>query len=134
MFKDEVLIEAARAVRPYLRDLIGPRAADLDALLSSLLQRYISGENVSSEILRLLQKDEATREWLAELLEDPSHLPPEFQAVRSGTFEPPPGRGNPKNPPKWICPVDGNYIAYRRSWSDPIPECLEHHVELVRAV
>jgi hypothetical protein len=128
---DDLLIDAARTIRRYLGDLVGPRAGDFDTQIAAHLQRYLDGAEAAGEMRNLLLSDEATGEWLAEFLDDPAHLPPEFQPVRSGGFRPLPGGGNPQPPPKWACPVDGNYVVYQHSSQDPIERCPEHHIDLV---
>jgi len=42
---DEVVLEAARSIRPYLNELAGPEAGDLDRQLSGLLGEAASGRD-----------------------------------------------------------------------------------------
>jgi hypothetical protein len=82
MMDDDIrIIEAARDIRAELRDIAGADADELDRALVPLLERADAGENVADEILAVLQRNPATREWLADRLagskaEPPPPVPP----------------------------------------------------------
>jgi len=78
MTDDDIrIIEAARDIRAELRDIAGADADELDRALVPLLERADAGENVADEILAVLQRNRATREWLADRLAGSKAEPPE---------------------------------------------------------
>jgi len=83
------LLEAARVIRPYLPDLVGPAADELDRQIGELLAAASSGENVTEALRSLLASHEATADFVAEVLADaplyrlPPELRPEGLVVRS---------------------------------------------------
>jgi hypothetical protein len=129
VIEDQVVLEAACAIRPYLPELLGNDASKVDAELSALLE-VESGSGVEVERLhRLLQRDEATREWLLEFLDDPAHVPPDVQAVRSSGVQFP--DGNPVRAVRYRCPEADHYVWYRRTVTERVAECPDHACTLV---
>src|SRR5262245_50938005 len=61
---DEAVLEAARGVRPYLAEFIGPAAADVDAELAGLLADADAGGDVEGGLRELLEAHQATRVFL----------------------------------------------------------------------
>src|SRR5262245_22537874 len=88
---DDPILDAARAIRPYLPRLIGPRADDVDRDLAQLLNRASSGELVDDEILAQLRRNPATHDWTAAFLER-GH-PPDVTVVREKGLQELPGHG-----------------------------------------
>ena len=77
MTDDDIrIIEAARDIRGELRDIAGADADELDRALVPLLERADAGENVADAILAVLQRNRATREWLADRLAGSKAEPP----------------------------------------------------------
>ena len=78
MTDDDIrIIEAARDIRRQLRDIAGADADELDRALVPLLERADAGENVADEIQAVLQRNPATRQWLADRLAGSKAEPPE---------------------------------------------------------
>jgi hypothetical protein len=122
---DEELAEAARAIRPYLGELVGDAAARFDSEIADLLEAAGSGHDVMTRLWSLLTSTAATESWTAEVLSDPLHRPPPLQsAVRRG-YEPLPGVGAPVPASKYTCP-HGDYIWYRPATGMPVPRCPTH--------
>ena len=69
---DEQLLEAARAIRPYLAELVGADADRVDGELAALLARSGDDEHgeVEGLILDCLMRNPATHDWAARFLID----------------------------------------------------------------
>ncbi len=113
--------EAARAIRPYLPDLIddGELARHLDRDIVSLLG---SVPDSLPDLWSTLTGNDVVAGWVNELLEDPLFRPHDVQPVRAAgkRFE------------RYACPVDGNFVWYREP-HEPVVQCPEHKVPLVPA-
>jgi hypothetical protein len=125
-------VEAARAIRPFLRELLPPTEADeLDGQIATLLNADMASE---VGIRRVLESREATSDFLAEVLEDaPLFRPPKFQEriLRDAIFNPLPGDAMPVHAGKYGCPKH-DYVWYRPSSGTEIPRCPTHGLELTR--
>ena len=119
---DEGLPEAARAIRPFLAELVGAEAPRFDAEIAGLLNGVQSGQEVTSRLRLLLDSNEAIAEWVAEVLEDPLHRPPDLQPLITRGYGPLPGSGGTLHAGKYGCPK-GDYVWYRRSVGVPVPRC-----------
>jgi len=75
---DEGVLEAARAIRPYLTDLVGPAAEQLDRRIAELLAAAVQGENVADTVRSLLDSREVTMDFVAEVLADVPHYRPPY--------------------------------------------------------
>jgi hypothetical protein len=73
-----LVLEAARAIRPYLQSLVGEEAARLDAALDDLLA-HPDQAGVDDAILDLLEPQETTRAWISGFWRA-GGLPPEVVA------------------------------------------------------
>jgi hypothetical protein len=118
----ESLLEAARSIRPYLREL----ADDPDAV-----DRELAAALAESDARRAraeLRRQRATRRWTTDFLRHgfPAELVP--PAVRSGAA--PPGHGEVVRAPRFRCP-SGDYVWYRRTAASAIPVCPTHDARLV---
>jgi hypothetical protein len=121
-----VALRVARLIRPHLPDLLGDEAGEVDGELARLLQRSEEGHAVVPDVVRVLHRHEATREWVANCL---------FAGVASDRgFEPVPGSVQYIPPSRWTCPhfAECGTEFFRYSVGEPVPLCPEHHVELVQ--
>jgi hypothetical protein len=121
------LIEVARAIRVYLNDLVD-QPAQIDARLVDLLQRSQHGENVDEELGLLLGEDYLV-DWVATFLEH--GMPPDVVVDSERGIEPLPGRGAPVRTDRFVCPVDGNFVFYRRHVGQRVPPCPDDGATLV---
>lgn len=129
---EEVVLEAARTIRPFLDDLLAPdAAAETDGALAALLAAAGDREPVHEEILRCFRAAPATRRWWLDFVG--SGLPPEVRLAAAPTRADIPGRGEIVPPPRYVCPVNGDYVWYRLSAIRPVPLCRTHNVRLQAA-
>jgi hypothetical protein len=133
---EQGLLEAARVIRPYLPDLVGPEAKRLDGQISELLARADTDDTVTTSLRSLLDQHEATRDFLAEVLADaPRYLPPDLRpdGVRSRDpgLQPLPGPVGPVYADLYSCPY-GDFEFYQLALDDPIPPCPTHGPGLTR--
>ena len=106
------ILEAARAVRPYLSELVGPAAGQLDTRIAALLNESATGAADPDALRVLLDAEAATRIFLQAVLDDaPYFRPPEVQFdVRRTGYQKPPGKMNTVlHLGKYICP-GGDYV------------------------
>jgi hypothetical protein len=129
---DDPVAEAARQIRPYLTELVGPQlAAELDSRIAGLLEDTTGREDATDRLRSVLEGNLATSEFLAEVLDDaPEYRPPKWQphTVRRG-FAGLPGDLLPMHAGKYGCPRS-DYIWYRPEVGVPVPECPTHHIVL----
>jgi CHAT domain len=90
----EGTLAAARAIQPYLPDLVGPAADELGRQITELLAAASRGENVIEALRSLLARYETTADFVTEVLADaPHYRPPELQLsywrTRSAAAKPP---------------------------------------------
>jgi hypothetical protein len=129
MSEDSRIIDAARAVRPHLSELLGPdRAAAVDADLAHLLNASPPLGDIERLILEALARHPATHGWAATFLEHGT--PPDLSRVAEKGYQAPPGTGSTTTIPRFACP-QGDYVWYRRSVGEPIPACPSHRVALL---
>lgn len=122
-FTPEDILEGGRSIRPFLPELLGNDAVQVDNQLAELLAQAKAEQQVDQQILEILKSYPDTRDWMAEFLSE--------QQVSKG-FEALPGKGQPISAPKYICP-EGDYVWYRRVVGATIPTCPTHGVLLVPA-
>jgi hypothetical protein len=137
---DEGVLEAARAIRPYLPSLVGPAAAaGVDQQIARLLALTHRDEDVVAALRSLLERHEVTGDFLTEVLADaPLYRPPHVQPgymrpTERGTnaIQPLPGDvGLIPGISKYVCPY-GDYTWYRPSVGVPVQTCPTHAVNLV---
>ena len=126
---DGGVLEAARAIRPYLTDLVGQDAA---GLLDRQIAGHLTGGSGRSEtagrLRALLEEQEDTRWFLTEVLADVPHHRPPYQQPRylrrqTGGIASPAGDPGPiLHTGIYTCP-DGDYVWYRPEVGTPIPDC-----------
>ena len=130
------LLEAARSIRHYLPDLVGPAAADqLDRQVAELLATAGRGENTTAALRSLLNSNSVTKAFVAKVLADAPHyrphdLQPDY--LRTHGMQPLPGAVGPVlHAVKYSCP-HGDYVWYRSAVGVPVKGCPTHHCPLTR--
>jgi hypothetical protein len=134
---DEGVLEAARAIRPYLDRLVeSPDAAvGLDRQLADELGQ-VSDPSASARRLRvLLEQHEDTAWFLDKVLADaPDYRAPYHQpGYRTRGIGSPAGDAMPIAAARYNCPVCGNYVWYRPDVGTPVPRCKTDDVPLTQA-
>jgi hypothetical protein len=134
MDDDDAVIEAARAIRPYLDRLVDtPAAADLDRHLADTLNDRPDQTATAGRLRILLEGKEDTAWFLAEVLADAPHYRPPYQQPRylqrQRGIPAPAGDPGPVDAPRYTCP-HGDYVWYRPDVGTPIPACPTHHIRL----
>jgi hypothetical protein len=126
------VLEAARAIRPYLSQLLPHADAEVaDKRLELILQTSTDDAARSQEIRALLATAEPTREWLRLYLEEQKPAEEILKIMR--TYQPLPGKSGAIASPRYRCPVASCHQTwYRRDASAEIPTCPIHGVKLVR--
>jgi hypothetical protein len=129
------ILEAARAIRPYLADLLGPEGQDtaeaIDRDLAAGLVRAREGEDAEEDVAAVLADHPVTRNWAARFLElgyPPSLAPLSERAIGTG-YAPPPGSGV-VSAARFSCP-EGDYVWFQRTVGTTPPACPTHSVALV---
>ncbi|BDH05551.1 hypothetical protein [Streptomyces seoulensis] len=133
------VLEAARSIRPYLAELVGPVAAPpLDARLADALAGMPRDPVAASEAVERLREalfaDPATRSFTEALLEDSPRFRPVYvrpsKGSRGGDGPPPSAAGDvgPIEAERFDCPQGNDYTWYREQVGSPVPECPTHSV------
>jgi hypothetical protein len=122
--EEQEVLNAARAIRPHLPDLVGDDAVEVDGQLQHLLARSEAGETVKIAILRVLSQRNATRQWANDLLKVPQ---------RDRSYEGLPGKVQMVSVPRYICPKGDGTPWYRFSVGDQVPLCPNHRIPLIEA-
>ncbi|WP_131786765.1 hypothetical protein [Protofrankia symbiont of Coriaria ruscifolia] len=144
---DDGVLEAARAIRPYLPRLLGdPGAVEkLDQALAETLTGTTAAGTTTGQTataVRALLDAHANTAWFltAVLADAPAYRPPYQQprylhrqtggaSYRGMTA--PAGDPGPVAADRYACP-HGDYVWYRPDIGTPIAACPTHHVPLVR--
>ncbi len=136
---DDGVLEAARAIRPYLADLIGPDAAELDSRLARELADTSNWSQTVGRVRTLLSEHDDTAWFLAEVLRDePDFRPPYYQPRfnrTAGDHSTPAGLAGNEGlilAARYVCPKNGDYIWYQPDIGADIPECPTDRVTLIR--
>jgi hypothetical protein len=127
MTNDELILDCARSIRPYLARLVGDSADDVDRGLSVLLEQAQQGVDVQQDVLIVLQQHAATHNWTASFLI--SGHPPEVAGLIEKGIQDLAGRGRAVGAMRYICPRR-DYVWYRRAVGQEIPICPTHHIAL----
>lgn len=131
---DADVIDAAKLIRPYLVALVGPdRAAELDSTIGTILAARSDVQDAGEQLRELLTRDHTLLQWVEDALDDPQHLPPELQLVRSGDYQQMPGGGDVVPADLYVCPVGNDTNWYRPKIGTAVITCSTHQVLLVRA-
>jgi hypothetical protein len=125
------VLEAARAIRPYLDELLGDDAAPFDDQVAALLAAAHTGADVTGPLQILLGSREATVEWVEEVLDDPQCRPPDFQPTDTRSYESPTGLVGLVIAGKYACPY-GDFVWYRPAVDVPVLPCRTHGPVLAR--
>lgn len=134
--RDEGVLEAARAIRPYLAELVGPAAAELDGRIAALLNADVAHGEDLADLYELLNANIATSAFLRAVLRDaPLYRPPAVQpnTLRSGYI---PLAGNVDvvmHLGKYVC-ERGDWTWYRLSSSGDVHPCPTHGPGLLKKV
>ncbi|MDZ8263545.1 hypothetical protein [Nostoc sp. ChiQUE01b] len=123
-FKPEGVLDCARSIRPFLQELLGDDAVQVDGQLAELLAQAKAGQQVHEQILELLKSYPNTYNWIVEFLSE--------KQVSKG-FEKLAGQAQAISAQKYICPQGDDYIWYRRVIGATIPICPTHSVLLIAA-
>jgi len=128
---EKMLLEAGRAIRPYLADLdlTGDDAAALDSGLAAVLSEIAAGS--AGAVFTLLTKYDASAEWLLDFQD--SGLPPALKnsGPYRGGLDALGGDGELVPARRFRCPEKNDYVWYRRSAAHPVRVCPNHQVRLV---
>lgn len=119
------IMDLARAIRPRLPALLDEEASEVDAALGELLARGVEAE---PEILTLLQRSAATREWGYTFLRhtEGGHL----RDPRNAYF-PLVAAGGVVGADVYACEECGHRWR-RRAVGQAVPACPQHGIPLVR--
>lgn len=129
---DHEIVTAAQVIRPYLPELVGPKAQELDGRVGDLLNRR-SEDDVLADLRALLEADEATQDFVSEVIGDaPHYRPPAVRRdiAREAVFQPLAGDVQPvAHVGRYTCPLD-DFTWFRPSVGAPIPICPTHGLQL----
>lgn len=134
---DEGVLEAARAIRPYLKELVQPAtaAAELDRQLADELGQVTDRSATAGRLRILLQRHEDTAWFLGSVLADaPGHRPPYCQSgyVARGGPASPLGDAMPIAADRYNCPDCGNFVWYRPDIGTPVLRCPDDDALLIQ--
>ena len=134
---DDEVFEAARAVRPYLDELLPDRASFLDTQIGALLKReQADPAGAAAALAELFSSEPDLHDWIAALLADPQLRPPDIaqadEPAATKSYQPLAGDQQPVTAVRYACP-EGERVWYRRSQGQPVPRCPEHDLEFVPA-
>jgi hypothetical protein len=117
------VVDVARAIRPHLGSLLGPKAGQVDGELATLLRQSDQGQDVKTDVLRVIGRFDATREWAHRLLE---------VAPGDRAYQPVPGAVQRISVPRYVCPryTECGIDFYRFSSGERVPPCRVHGVPL----
>jgi hypothetical protein len=137
----DAIFEAARAIRPYLAEMLGPKAGQVDGELARLLASCSpAGQDdaLREQLEALLNRHEETNAFLEAVVDDaPNYRPPQvvpgnLRGVAAGSVLP--GRAAPAPVDRYRCPSESaDYVWYRSDVGVPIPLCPTHKVALIRS-
>lgn len=130
---DEGVLEAARAIRPYLRDLLGPEeAAAADRELARILADGLSDPETAIQAEAVMDRHEDTAWFLRRVVGDsPAYRPPWQQPAITRGITSPAGDPGFINADRYTCPY-GDYVWYRPAVGTPTPNCPDHRVALTQ--
>jgi hypothetical protein len=128
------VLEAARAIRPYLKDLIDDPAVagNLDRRIAEQFTDQADQAATASRLRVLLEKQEDTAWFMNRVLTDkPHYRPPYHQPAYQRDIVSPAGDFGLIEADRYVCPA-GDYVWYRPDIGTPVPDCPDHHIPLAR--
>jgi hypothetical protein len=127
-------LEAARSIRPYLNDLVGPaRAVTLDRRIADELAGPGERTATARRLRTLLAEDNDTAWFLNRVLGDkPLYRPPYHQPTYRRDIVSPAGDAGLVKADRYACP-GGDYVWYRPELGIPVPTCPTHDIPLNRS-
>jgi len=131
---DDGVLEAARAIRPYLGDLVGPAVAGmLDRRIADQFTSPANRTDMASRLRTLLEEQEDTAWFLSRVLGDkPLYRPPYHQPTHQRGIISPAGDPGLVEADRYACPR-GDYVWYRPDIGTPVPDCPTHRISLTRS-
>jgi hypothetical protein len=99
---------------------------------TGLVRRAVGGEPVADEVAEFLRSEPRLNEWIEQLLEDRSLLPPHLRPRRVRSYERLPGGQGPVSAPRFKC-MNDDFTWYQAFASEIVPECVFCAAKLVRA-
>lgn len=129
MSSEMTLQRAARAIRPYLKELVGEQEAEvLDRRLAELLCSERGSEQaIEAEIGRLLMRHPETNRWSAVFIE--RRCPPNLHRLGERSFNALLGEGQLVTFNLYACPHN-DFEWYQRAVGVDIPRCPTHDCAL----
>ncbi len=135
MYEYADILEAARAIRPHLSELVGTEAAAIDQQLTALIARAEAGEAIDQTtwaIMELLRERDATRERFQQLLT--GELSPLESFGLKGGFAQLAGSQSVVHANRFVCEVAGcSEVWHRPKAGIAPPSCSKHQKPLVPA-
>ena len=130
-YSSDQISDAAKAIRPYISDLLDPpRAQQLEQQMDRLLPDLPLAQGNHPQFLKILSDYEAIREWIRLYLEE--QYPAEEILKTLRVYYPLPGLKHSVESPRYICPVENCHQDwYRHSREETIPQCPIHDLQLV---
>ena len=119
----DAILEAGRAIRPHLPELLGDEAAPFDARLAEALDADEPAARRADAVLAQLGARPACAEWVAAFLEQ--RVPPDLVPLAERSVEPLPGGGEHVSADRYVCPR-GDYTWYRRAVGQRVGRCPTH--------
>jgi hypothetical protein len=129
---DDLLVEAARAVRPHLGELLpAPEAAEVDRGLAEALNH----PGVDRERVAVVVRGQAAvHAWVAEFVThavtDHDDLNVPSKSPGAERYQGLPGDPRPGAPVRYACPEGADFVFYRRSPAIAVPQCPTHRLPL----
>ncbi len=129
-YSPEAIIKAAKAIRPYISELLdAPNAQRLDQKLESLLHHSSSDQNYR-QLDSVLMEHEETGEWIRLYLEEDCPAETILDSLR--VYYPLRGLRHSVKSPRYVCPVEFCHQDwYRHDLAEDIPHCPVHDLRLV---
>jgi len=141
MLDKKDIIQVAVAIKPHLQKFMDEADAHaMDQDLKDLLTEVSSGKDVEDLILARLTTQKDIRKWLQNSFQENSEEQKALSKTAqesTGTqpvFQGLAGDPHPIRAPKYICPYsDCGFEFFLNKTGMSVPNCLIHHVLLVRA-
>ncbi|WP_299409385.1 hypothetical protein [Acaryochloris sp. IP29b_bin.148] len=130
-YSADEIYRAARAIQPYLADLVNaPSAQRLERKLEGLLSESALKQGSDRELSQLLSEHESTQDWIRLYLEESYPAEDILKALR--IYYPLPGIERSVESPRYVCPVEKcNQDWYRQNRDAEIPVCPVHGIKLI---